>query len=132
VSTCLSSDASAEEWIAKGLGKIETGHPKTVRLLSWSPSGTALATASFDATIGIWEHSSLVPSDSDTQDTRSGLQELDASKANRGWECASLLEGHENECKSVVYSASGTLLATCARGKTVWIWKSEFSNESSR
>jgi WD40 repeat protein len=124
--------ASAKEWTAKDLDKIKTGHYKTVHSLSWPPSGTALAKASFDATIGVWEHPSLVPSDSDTQDTRSGLQELDVSKANGGWECASLLVDHENEWKSVVYFASGMLLATYARDKTVWIWESEFSDESSR
>ena len=39
------------------------------------------------------------------------------------WECASLLEGHETECKSVAYSSSGTLLASCSRYKTGWVWE---------
>jgi len=89
---------------------IPTGHSKTVRALAWAPSGKTLATASFDSNIGIWEHEA---SSDDGNDERGGGE----------WECASLLEGHETECKSVSYSSSGSLLASCSRDKTVWVWE---------
>ncbi|EPQ53674.1 WD40 repeat-like protein [Gloeophyllum trabeum ATCC 11539] len=100
----------------KHVNTIQTGHTKTVRAIAWSPSGRTLATASFDANIGIWE--------------REGAEEEEDEDGNPShtvhsgeWECMSLLEGHETECKSVAYSSSGNLLASCSRDKTVWVWE---------
>jgi WD40 repeat protein len=95
------------------LNSIPTGHTKTVRATAWSPSGETLATASFDSNIGIWEQETSVNDD--------------GSPSKGEWECASLLEGHETECKSVAYSSTGTLLASCSRDKTVWIWEGKCS-----
>lgn len=58
-----------------------------------------MASASFDATINIW--------DCKTKDI----------------ECIATLEGHENEVKCVTWSSSGSLLATCSRDKSVWVWE---------
>ncbi|KAF5380031.1 hypothetical protein D9615_006173 [Tricholomella constricta] len=89
---------------------IATGHTKAVRALAWALSGRTLATASFDSNIGVWEQEPN--GEADGEGTEGGE-----------WECASQLEGHETECKSVAYSSTGTLLASCSRDKTVWIWE---------
>ncbi|GJJ10550.1 hypothetical protein Clacol_004777 [Clathrus columnatus] len=89
---------------------ISTDHTRTVRSVAWAPSGKALATASFDSNISIWE-----PSRDES------WEDIDAEHIE--WECVGTLEGHETECKSVAYSSDGTLLASCSRDKTVWIWE---------
>ncbi|KAG6841621.1 hypothetical protein C0991_009046 [Blastosporella zonata] len=90
------------------LSTLETGHTKSVRALAWAPSGKTLATASFDSNIGVWEQ------ENDNED---------GEETGGEWECVSQLEGHETECKSVAYSSTGTLLASCSRDKTVWVWE---------
>ncbi|RUO95960.1 WD40-repeat-containing domain protein, partial [Jimgerdemannia flammicorona] len=82
---------------------LDGAHKRTIRSVAWSSDGRGIATASFDATTGVWE-----------RDGKDGE-----------WECVATLEGHENETKSVAWSASGLLLATCSRDKSVWIWEGE-------
>ncbi|KAL4401452.1 Glycerol kinase [Malassezia pachydermatis] len=89
---------------------IPTGHKRTVRHVSWSPSGEILATGSFDSTVGIWER---IPDDmKDSSDP-----------SEPEWDCTGTLEGHDSECKSVEFSYNGNLLASCSRDKSVWIWE---------
>lgn len=100
---------------------LPLSHSRTVRALSWSPNGAMLATASFDSTVGIWER--LPEEGIDDSDAPAPPATGSASELTEHWENVSGLEGHENEVKSVCWSASGSLLATCGRDKSVWIWE---------
>ncbi|CAB9508969.1 sulfur protein assembly protein [Seminavis robusta] len=92
------------EWT---LDSVVSGiHERTIRSIAFAPllSPLILASASFDGSVSIWEKSTT-SNDSD------------------GWECAAQLEGHDNEVKGVAWNATGSLLATCSRDKSVWIWE---------
>ncbi|GAA5947800.1 hypothetical protein JCM3765_001089 [Sporobolomyces pararoseus] len=97
---------------------IPTSHTRTVRNLSFSPTGTTLATASFDSTVGIWCRINEAGLDDPS------TTDADAAQGDQGeWEAVDPLEGHESECKSVSWSGDGRLLASCSRDKSVWVWE---------
>jgi len=105
------------------------GHARSVRTAAWQPGMAAgrlrLVTGSFDATAGLWSYDG---------DKKQGKLErevtLDAAAGDEDeedeeedWEFNLVLEGHENEVKSVAFSPSGQYLATSSRDKSVWIWE---------
>lgn len=132
VATC-SSDKTVRIYSLtnfKLLSTITGGHKRSIRTAAWKPhvqGESVLATGSFDATVGIWrrwdgygrnEGGSAANADADGDDAIAGDGEEDEE-----WRFAVLLDGHDSEVKSVSWSASGMLLATCARDKSIWIWE---------
>ncbi|KAL2149509.1 hypothetical protein VTH82DRAFT_8160 [Thermothelomyces myriococcoides] len=95
------------------------GHARSVRTVAWQPprgvgragAGAAankrlgLVTGSFDATAGLWSYDA----------ERAGTLEKEIKLL--------VLEGHENEIKSIAFSPGGQYLATSSRDKSVWIWE---------
>jgi WD40 repeat protein len=92
--------ASPVSWAC--IGVLEDFTTRTVRCFERSPDGRFLAVASFDGMATVWA--------------------LDGGGGGGDLELVATLEGHENEVKGVAWSASGDLLATCSRDKSVWLW----------
>jgi WD40 repeat protein len=130
VATC-SSDKTVRIYSLtnfKLLSTISDGHKRSVRTCAWKPhlqGESVLATGSFDATVGIWRrwdkygnetnHTSAAADNDMTEDA--------SDDEEKEWRFAVLLDGHDSEVKSLSWSASGMLLATCSRDKSIWIWE---------
>jgi len=100
------------------LSTIDGGHKRSIRSVAWKPNTqgeSVLATGSFDATAGIWRRYE------DDAGAAGGGEYND--EEDEEWRFAVVLDGHENEIKSVAWSAGGTFLATCSRDKSVWVWE---------
>ncbi|KAL4877223.1 WD40-repeat-containing domain protein [Aspergillus karnatakaensis] len=136
VATC-SSDRTVRVYSLTNfrlLSTISGGHKRSVRACAWKPnvSGeSVLATGSFDATVGIWRRwdnyeETVATEKGQTihvtrqEDGEGGVGDEDEDEE---WRFAVLLDGHDSEVKSVSWSASGMLLATCSRDKSIWIWE---------
>ncbi|EGC48770.1 WD40 repeat-containing protein [Histoplasma capsulatum var. duboisii H88] len=120
------------------LSTISGGHKRSVRSCAWKPlvkGESVLATASFDATVGVWRRwdgYGRGADDGDRLATSGGPGGYDGDgdsysnneeEDDEEWRFAVLLDGHDSEVKSLSWSPAGTLLATCSRDKSIWIWE---------
>ncbi|KAK1779398.1 WD40-repeat-containing domain protein [Copromyces sp. CBS 386.78] len=116
------------------------GHTRSVRSAAWQPprgkvafgngkeaKRLRLVTGSFDTTAGVWtwdqgRREERLEREVRLQNNSEGDKGGEEEEEDE-WELTLVLEGHENEVKSVNYSPSGQYLATCSRDKSVWIWE---------
>ena len=136
VATC-SSDKTVRVYSLtnfKLLSTISGGHKRSVRTCAWKPhieGESVLATGSFDATVGIWrrwdsygkEEGGMGDLAISSDDGDTLQNEPNNTEEEEEWRFAVLLDGHDSEVKSVSWSPSGMLLATCSRDKSIWIWE---------
>lgn len=92
----------------------DTTHKKTVRSVAWRPHSNILSAGSFDSTVSIWAKKENEEDDN-----------FNLGSSKYTMELLAIIEGHENEVKSVAWSQDGYFLATCSRDKSVWIWETD-------
>ncbi|OCK85331.1 WD40 repeat-like protein [Lepidopterella palustris CBS 459.81] len=112
------------------LHTISGGHKRSVRAVSWKPHSqgqSVLATGSFDASAGVWRRWERGGGDVEKDFTReSGGDDGDdgGDEEDDDYNFSCILDGHESEIKSLAWNnMSGSLLATCSRDKSIWIWE---------
>ncbi|KAK0741685.1 WD40-repeat-containing domain protein [Apiosordaria backusii] len=108
------------------------GHSRSIRSCAWQPSPSSsssqsnqsklrLVTGSFDSTAGIWTYNPSAALEKPI--TTTNKDDDGGGEDEEEWEFTLVLEGHENELKSLSFSPSGQYLATCSRDKSIWIWE---------
>ena len=124
------------------LAKLEDTHKRSVRSVAFKPplGGAlnpvtdfldlpALASGSFDSTISIWgidEPEELMDEDDESEELDQAKQQAALLTSSKNeWNLMAIIEGHENEVKSVAWNPQGNLLASCSRDKTIWIWETD-------
>ena len=124
-------DIITNQW--RLISTIREEHTRTIRSVAFAPTSSTisvpiLATASFDGKVLIWEcypdnnNATSSITTMSTADTKSNISEEDTEIINL-FEPIAQLEGHENEIKCLAWNATGSLLASCGRDKTIWIWE---------
>lgn len=113
---------------------ISGGHKRSIRSCAWKPNSrgeSVLATGSFDASAGIWrrveegggkagkDEIDFTPGLAGGEVAEDGKEEEDDDE----WRFAVILDGHDSEIKSLAFSPTSPLLATCSRDKSIWIWE---------
>lgn len=104
------------------MSTIREEHKRTIRSVAFAPTSSVLrvpilATASFDGKVLIWEHCA-----DNTDQALSGDDDSSTSECNN-FEPIAQLEGHESEVKCLAWNATGSLLGSCGRDKTIWVWE---------
>ena len=123
-----------EEWKLIATITDEDGHTRSIRSVAFAPTSISysvvpiLATASFDGKVLIWEYcnddddkDATIQADNQHINDDNSITNNDHSSSC--FEAIAQLEGHDNEIKDLAWNATGSLLASCGRDKTIWVWE---------
>ncbi|KAK2760945.1 Cytosolic iron-sulfur protein assembly protein [Arachnomyces sp. PD_36] len=130
VATC-SSDKSVRIYSLSNftlLSTISGGHKRSIRTCAWKPGvqgESVLATGSFDATVAVWRRWDSYGQEKGGigEDGEGEIGDGEEAEEDEEWRYSIVLEGHDSEVKSLSWSPSGSLLASCSRDKSIWLWE---------
>jgi WD40 repeat protein len=111
--------SSARAW--RCILDVDDISPRTVRCCAWSPCGRFLAAACFDHITTVWRVGGGALAAGGARRVAAAGGVLSAGDVEL--EPLARLDGHEHEVKCVAFSASGELVATCSRDKSIWVWR---------
>ena len=124
------------EW--KLVSIISGESTRTIRHVAFAPTSSSLcpilASGSFDGKVFVWEaYPNNNSNDDDYDDYEMQLDEynnninVNSNDDNVNYEyefdAIAELEGHESEVKCLAWNSAGSLLASCGRDKTIWLWE---------
>lgn len=131
------SGGDEEEWKLLATITQDGGHTRSIRSVAFAPTSISydvvpiLATASFDGKVLIWEYCNN-DNDEDTMQEKNNDEDTGhdyissnsvTDEQSTYFEPIAQLEGHDNEVKDLAWNTTGSLLASCGRDKTIWIWE---------
>lgn len=121
------------------IATLDDTHTRSIRSVQFKPPMSAalvaehrlldpptLVMGSFDAKLSVWQAELPPDNDDDDQDPEQ-VWKNDRLLVQRAtlWELMAVIEGHEHEVKAVAWNCHGSLVASCSRDKTIWIWETD-------
>ena len=119
-----SFDATTAIWRRIGkeqfeLAAILEGHENEVKAVAWNRADNLLATSSRDKSVWIWEALGDIGSTGDGDD-----DDID-NNIPADFECASVLMGHSQDVKSVLFDPNENRLVSCSYDDTIKFWEED-------
>ena len=107
-----SFDGTTAVWRHTTAGKFELavileGHENEVKSVAWSPGDDYLATCSRDKSLWVWEAMGDIAGD---------------GEEGGDFECASVLMGHGQDVKSVIWHPTENRIVSCSYDDTIKFW----------
>eukprot|EP00943_MAST-04B_sp_MAST-4B-sp1_P003033 g3033.t1 len=121
-----SFDATTAIWRRVGkeqfeLAAILEGHENEVKAVAWNRADNLLATSSRDKSVWVWEALGDIGADG----VNGGADDDIDNNIPADFECASVLMGHSQDVKSVVFDPNENRLVSCSYDDTIKVWEED-------